>query len=71
MKHRFEDEEVKLDAKTVKDSMQPGYWFVKLNEDATLSIPTLKKRLLVLMRKLRRELKEEVHLYQCDRTLDS
>lgn len=36
--HWFEDEEVKLDAKTVKPSMQPDYWFVKLNEDATLSI---------------------------------
>jgi len=63
VKHRFEDEEVKLDAKTVKPSMQDGYWFVKLNEDATLSISTLKKRMLVLMKKLRRELKKQVHLY--------
>ncbi len=53
VKHRFEDEEVKLDAKTVKPSMQAGYWFIKLNEDATISIPVLKKRLLILMRKLR------------------
>jgi hypothetical protein len=36
VKHRFEDEEVKLDAKTVKPSMKNGYWFVKLNEDSTL-----------------------------------
>lgn len=53
VKHHFEDEDVKLDAKTVKLSMKEGYWFVKLNEDATLPIATVKKRLLVLMRKLR------------------
>lgn len=63
VKHLFEDEEVKLDAKTVKPSMQDDYWFVKLNEDSTLPIHELKKRLLILMRKLRYKLGEEVHLY--------
>ena len=62
VKHRFEDEKVKLNAKTVKPSMREGYWFVKLDEDSTLSIPVVKKRLLILMRKLRTELGRRAHL---------
>lgn len=62
VKSRFEDVEVCLEAKTVKPSMQEGYWFVKLNEDSTMSIAEVKRKLLVLMRKLRKELKMYVHL---------
>jgi hypothetical protein len=51
-----------MDAKTVKPSMQKGYWFVKLNEDATLSISEVKRRLFSLMQKLREELEEDVWL---------
>ena len=62
MKSRFEDVEVCLDAKTVKPSMKEGYWFVKLNEDSTISIDEAKRKLLMLMRKLRKELETEVWL---------
>lgn len=62
VKSRFEDVDVCLDAKTVKPSMQEGYWFVKLNEDSTISIAEVKGKLLILMRKLRKELGSEVYL---------
>lgn len=34
VKHRFEDPEVNLIVRTVKNSMQSDYWFVKLCEDS-------------------------------------
>jgi thermostable 8-oxoguanine DNA glycosylase len=38
VKHRFEEQGIELVVKTVKPSMQDGYWFVKLNEDSSPDI---------------------------------
>ena len=69
-RHIFEDDDVNLIAKTVKPSKRDDYWFIKLCEDSSLSLTEIKQRLLILMRRLRRELQQEVHLYQLDRTQD-
>jgi len=63
VKHRFEDPEVNLVIKTVKESMQPDYWFIKLCEDSSPSLHKIKEKLLVFMRRLRAESKQNVHLY--------
>lgn len=56
MTHRFEAEGVELRVKTVKTSMQEGYWFVKLDEDAAPSLIEVKRKVLTFMQSLRKEL---------------
>ncbi len=62
MKHRFEDAGGGLVVKTVKNSMQEGYWFVKLCEDAAPSLQKIKQIVLLFMKQLRKDLGRDVHL---------
>jgi hypothetical protein len=66
--HLFE--EVDLVVKSVKNSANSEYWFVKLCEDSTPEWHEMKLRLLKLMKTLRSNLGRDVYLGQLDRTKD-
>jgi hypothetical protein len=55
-------EEVDLVVKSVKNSANEEYWFVKLCEDFTPEWREMKSRLLSLMINLRKKLGRDVHL---------